>query len=117
MSLLGFFSQNPPVIAPFLAVIAAILGGVLQDVFFDRILQQFLPGQIYAMTAVLGTIVYMLLWSQDLGTRLGFIAFIAVNFLTRMVEVKFNITSFLICAISDFIHLRRLCKNTRLTMS
>ena len=83
----------PPVIAPVLGVITAVFGGVLRDVFFARIPQQFLPGQFYAMAAASGAIAYAILWSFGLGGTAGFLACIAVTFVVRVASVKFNLVS------------------------
>lgn len=83
----------PSVLAPVLGVITAVFGGVLRDVFFATIPQQFLPGQFYSIAAALGAIAYAILWSFGLGGPTGFLACIAVTFIVRMASVKFNIVS------------------------
>jgi uncharacterized membrane protein YeiH len=82
-----------PVIAPVLGVITAVFGGVLRDVFFARIPQQFMPGQYYAVAAAAGSIAYAILWSFGPSRPLSFLACIAVTFVIRIVSVKFNLVS------------------------
>jgi uncharacterized membrane protein YeiH len=90
----ALFSGAPAVLAPVLGVITAVFGGVLRDVFFARIPQQFLPGQLYAVAAAVGAIVYVLFYNGGLGGAAGFLACIGVTFVIRVVSVKFNISSF-----------------------
>lgn len=90
----ALIDKVPAVIAPVLGIITAVFGGVLRDIFFARVPQQFMPGQFYALAAALGAIVYVLFWSRGLGGAPGFIACIIVTFLVRMASVKFNLSSF-----------------------
>lgn len=90
----ALFSGVPTVLAPVLGVITAVFGGVLRDVFFARIPQQFLPGQLYAVAAAVGSIVYVLLYHVGMGGAAGFLACIGVTFVIRAASVKFNISSF-----------------------
>lgn len=89
----ALIASVPSVLAPVLGVITAVFGGVLRDVFFARIPQQFLPGQFYAMAAALGAIAYAILWSFGLGEPVGFLVCIALTFIVRVASVKFNIVS------------------------
>lgn len=82
-----------PILAPVLGVITAIFGGVLRDIFFARVPEQFLPGQLYATAAAVGAIVYVLSYSAGLGGPLGFVACIVVTFAIRIASVKFHISS------------------------
>lgn len=82
-----------PLIAPVMGVITAVFGGVVRDVFFATIPQQFLPGQLYAMAAAIGSIVFVVFWWLGQATPVGFLACLALTFLIRMAAVKFNISS------------------------
>lgn len=84
---------TPPVVAPILGVITASFGGVLRDVFFARVPQSFMPGQLYAAAAAVGAIVYVVLWGLGFGDAVGFLACFALTFLIRVASVKFNIQS------------------------
>ena len=83
----------PALITPVLGIITAVFGGVLRDIFFARVPQQFLPGQIYAGAAAIGAMVYLFFWWIGQGDAVGFIACVAVTFTFRMLVVKYNITS------------------------
>jgi len=86
-------SNVPALIAPVMGVITAVFGGVLRDVFFATIPQQFLPGQLYTIAAVFGSVVYVIFWWQKWDSAAGFVACITVTFLIRMAAIKFNISS------------------------
>lgn len=83
----------PVLVAPVMGVITAVFGGVVRDVFFATIPQQFLPGQLYAMAAVIGSIVYVLFVIKGWNSTIGSITCVAVTFFVRMASVKFNISS------------------------
>lgn len=82
-----------PILAPVLGVITAIFGGVLRDVFFAKVPQQFLPGQMYATAAAVGAVVYVIMYSLGLGGPAGLLACIGVTFAIRIASVKLDITS------------------------
>lgn len=84
---------TPPVVAPIMGIITASFGGVLRDVFFARVPQTFMPGQLYAIAAAAGAVVYVLLWRLDVSETIGFLACFAVTFIIRMASVMFNIQS------------------------
>jgi len=86
-------SQVPPIITPVLGVITAVFGGVLRDVFFARVPRQFMPGQVYASAAAIGSFVYLFFWWIGQGDAIGFIACVAVTFTIRMLVVRYNITT------------------------
>lgn len=86
-------SNIPLVIAPVIGVITAIFGGVLRDVFFARIPQQFLPGSLYAGASVLGAIIFVILYSYGVNNQLSFFICIGITFFTRVISLKFNISS------------------------
>ena len=80
-----------PILAPVLGVITAIFGGVLRDVFFARVPEQFLPGQLYSTAAAAGAVVYVVLWQLGFGGTIGFLACFALTFLIRVASVRLNI--------------------------
>ena len=84
---------TPPVAAPIMGVITASFGGVLRDVFFARVPQSFMPGQLYAVAAAAGAIVYVLLWELGVNGTVSFLACFSLTFIIRMASVKFNIQS------------------------
>lgn len=86
-------SSVPPLIAPVLGVITAVFGGVLRDVFFAQVPEQFLPGQFYTTAAAVGAFVYALFWHLGWGGTAGFLACTAVTFSVRMASVKFDLQS------------------------
>ncbi len=86
-------SSVPAPIAPVMGVITAVFGGVVRDVFFATIPQQFLPGQLYSIAAAIGSVIYVIFWWQKLDSAAGFFACITVTFLIRMAAVRFNISS------------------------
>ncbi len=83
----------PPVVAPIMGIITASFGGVLRDVFFARVPQTFMPGQLYATAAAAGAVVYVVLWQLGFGDTIGFLACFALTFLIRMASIRFNILS------------------------
>ena len=83
----------PPVVAPIMGVITASFGGVLRDVFFARVPQSFMPGQLYAAAAAAGAIVYVILWELGANSTASFLACFLLTFVIRIVSVKFNIRS------------------------
>ena len=85
--------RTPPVVAPILGVITASFGGVLRDVFFARVPQSFMPGQLYAAAAAAGAIVYVILWELGANSTASFLACFLLTFVIRIVSVKFNIRS------------------------
>ena len=82
-----------PVVAPILGVITASFGGVLRDVFFARVPQTFMPGQLYAAAAAAGSIVYVILRAMGIDSTVSFLACFLLTFIIRMASVKFNIQS------------------------
>ena len=85
--------RAPSVVAPIMGVITASFGGVLRDVFFARVPQSFMPGQLYVAAAATGAIVYVLLWEMGVDSTVSFLACFLLTFIIRMVSVKFNIQS------------------------
>ena len=83
----------PPVVAPIMGIVTASFGGVLRDVFFSRVPQTFLPGQLYATAAGAGAVMYTLLWSLGVREIVGFLVCFALTFLLRIASIKFNIQS------------------------
>ena len=82
-----------PIVAPIMGIITASFGGVLRDVFFARVPQTFMPGQLYALAAGAGAIVYVLLWNLEVDNTVSFLACFLLTFMIRMASVKFNIQS------------------------
>ena len=82
-----------PVIAPIMGVITASFGGVLRDVFFARVPQTFMPGQLFAAAAAGGSILYVILRAMGIDSTVSFLACFLLTFIIRMASVKFNIQS------------------------
>ena len=85
--------RAPSVVAPIMGVITASFGGVLRDVFFARVPQSFMPGQLYVAAAAAGAIVYVLLWEMGVDSTVSFLTCFLLTFIIRMASVKFNIRS------------------------
>ena len=81
------------IVAPVFGVVTASFGGVLRDIFFAQTPSIFKRGQLYAISAAIGSIVYVILYSLDANATLSFIVCVAVTFLIRMASVRFNIRS------------------------
>jgi uncharacterized membrane protein YeiH len=81
------------IVAPVFGVITASFGGVIRDVFFAQTPSIFKRGLLYATSAVIGSIVYVILNSLNVNTTLSFVICVAVTFLIRMASVRFNIRS------------------------
>jgi uncharacterized membrane protein YeiH len=82
-----------PLVAPVLGVITASFGGVIRDVFFAQVPSMFRRGQLYTICAALGSVVYVILALLGVSELVSFLACVAVTFVSRMVAVRFNITS------------------------
>jgi uncharacterized membrane protein YeiH len=80
-----------PVVAPIMGVVTASFGGVLRDLFFARVPQEFMPGQLYSTAAATGAVAYVLLWQLGFGGTIGFLACFALTFLIRVASVRLNI--------------------------
>jgi uncharacterized membrane protein YeiH len=79
-----------PVTAPIMGVIGGSFGGVLRDVFFARIPQQFKPGQLYVLGAAVGASAFVVL--ELLGYQaLGFTACLALTFAVRMLTIRYTL--------------------------
>lgn len=79
-----------PVTAPIMGVIGGSFGGVLRDVFFARIPQQFRPGQLYVLGAAAGASAFVVL--ESLGYQaLGFTACLALTFVVRMLTIRYTL--------------------------
>jgi uncharacterized membrane protein YeiH len=79
-----------PITAPIMGVIGGSFGGVLRDVFFARIPQQFKPGQLYVLGAAAGATAYVVL--ALLGYQaLGFTACLALTFAVRMLTIRYTL--------------------------
>ena len=83
----------PSIVAPIMGVITASFGGVLRDLFFAKVPQSFMPGQLYAAAAAAGAIVYVLLWELGVNSTVSFLACFLLTFIIRIASVKFNIQS------------------------
>lgn len=82
---------TPLIVAPILGVITASFGGVLRDVFFVRVPQSFMPGQLYVVAAIVGTVVYVVLWGLGFSETVSFLACFALTFIVRIASIRFNI--------------------------
>lgn len=81
------------IVAPVFGVMTASFGGVIRDVFFAQTPSIFKRGQLYATSAAIGSIVYVVLYSFGVNTSIGFVICVGVTFLVRMASVRFNILS------------------------
>lgn len=81
------------IVAPVFGVMTASFGGVIRDVFFAQTPSIFKRGQLYATSAAIGSIVYVLLALSGVNTSLNFILCVGVTFLVCMISVRFNIQS------------------------
>jgi uncharacterized membrane protein YeiH len=54
--------RTPPLVAPIMRIVSASFGGVLRAVFFARVPQAFMPGQLYSAAAAVGAAVDVVLW-------------------------------------------------------
>jgi uncharacterized membrane protein YeiH len=86
-------SSTSLIVAPVFGVITASFGGVIRDVFFAQTPSIFKRGQLYATSAALGSIVYVILFSFGADTTVSFVLCVGVTFLVRMAAVRFNILS------------------------
>ena len=84
---------TPPMVAPIMGVITASFGGVLRDLFFAKVPQSFMPGQLYAVAAAAGATVYVLMWELGIGSTASFLACFGLTFIIRIASVKLNIQS------------------------
>ncbi len=82
-----------PLIAPVLGVITASFGGVIRDVFFAQVPSMFRRGQLYTVCAALGSVVFVVLTLFGVNELFGFLACVTVTFVSRMIAVRYNITS------------------------
>ena len=85
--------DTPPVIAPIMGVITASFGAVLRDVFFARVPQSFLSGQLYAIAAAAGAIVYVLLWGAGVNNTVSFLACFVLTLIIRIASISRNVGS------------------------
>ena len=84
---------TPPMVAPIMGVITASFGGVLRDLFFAKVPQSFMPGQLYAVAAAAGATVYVLMWELGIGSTASFLACFGLTVSIRLASVKLNIQS------------------------
>lgn len=84
---------TPAVIAPIMGIITASFGGVLRDVFFARVPQSFMPGQLYVAAAAAGAFVFVILWELGVDSTAGFLACFLLTFGIRVASVRYNIRS------------------------
>jgi uncharacterized membrane protein YeiH len=80
-------------VAPVFGVITASFGGILRDVLFAQTPSIFKRSQLYATSAAIGSILYVILFSLGAGVTIGFILCVGVSFLVRVASVRFNILS------------------------
>jgi uncharacterized membrane protein YeiH len=86
-------SSTSLIVAPVFGVITASFGGVIRDVFFAQTPSIFKRGQLYATSAALGSVVYVMLFALGADTTASFVLCVGVTFLVRMAAVRFNILS------------------------
>jgi uncharacterized membrane protein YeiH len=81
------------IVAPVFGVITASFGGILRDVLFAQTPSIFKRSQLYATSAAIGSVLYVVLFSLGASVTIGFILCVGVTFLVRMASVRFNILS------------------------
>lgn len=81
------------IVAPIFGIIAASFGGVIRDVFFAQVPSILRRGQLYAISAALGSVAYVLLFALGADTTVGFVICVAVTFVVRIASVRYNIVS------------------------
>jgi uncharacterized membrane protein YeiH len=81
------------IVAPVFGVVTASFGGVMRDIIFAQTPSILKRSQLYAVSAAIGSIVYVILYSLHANATLSFIVCVAVTFLIRMASVRFNIRS------------------------
>lgn len=80
-------------VAPVFGVITASFGGIIRDMFFAQTPSILKRGQLYATSAAIGSILYVILFSLGVSVTIGFLFCLGVTFLVRMAAVRFNILS------------------------
>ncbi|MGG6297096.1 trimeric intracellular cation channel family protein [Leptolyngbya sp. AN02str] len=79
-------------VAPIMGMITATFGGVIRDVFFSEIPQIFLlRTQLYAVCALLGAFVYVLLRMLETDNSIAMLMCVTSTFLMRMLAIKHNL--------------------------
>ncbi|MBW4652000.1 MAG: trimeric intracellular cation channel family protein [Kaiparowitsia implicata GSE-PSE-MK54-09C] len=79
-------------VAPVMGMITATFGGVIRDVFFAEVPQIFLiRTQLYAVCALLGAFVYVLLRDIRLDNTLAMLGCIIATFCVRMLAIKLDL--------------------------
>ncbi|RIK24983.1 MAG: hypothetical protein DCC52_11800 [Chloroflexi bacterium] len=81
------------IVAPVFGVMTASFGGVIRDVFFAQTPSIFKRGQLYATSAAIGSIVYVILYALGVEATIGFVVCVLITFLVRMLSVRYNILS------------------------
>jgi uncharacterized membrane protein YeiH len=81
------------IVAPVFGVVTASFGGVLRDIIFAQTSTIFKRSQLYSISAAIGSIAYVILYSLDANATLSFSVCVAVTFIVRMASVRFNIRS------------------------
>jgi uncharacterized membrane protein YeiH len=69
----------------------ASFGGVLRDVLFARVPNDFMPGHIYAMAATAGAIVYAAAAWIGVDEELSSLLCIGTAFVLRIASLRFNL--------------------------
>lgn len=80
-------------VAPVFGVMTASFGGVIRDVFFAQTPSIFKRGQLYSTSAVIGSVIYVILNALNVDTSISFILCVGATFLVRMASVRYNIVS------------------------
>lgn len=81
------------IVAPALGIITASFGGVIRDVFFAQVPSVFRRGQLYATSAALGSVVYVVALSFGISELISFFVCVIVTFTSRMLAVRYDIQS------------------------
>jgi uncharacterized membrane protein YeiH len=82
------------VVAPVFGIMTASFGGLIRDILFAEMPSVLQRGQLYALCAAAGSLVYVLVLFFEFGDTIGFLACTVVAFGLRMVSVKYNLRTF-----------------------
>lgn len=78
-------------IAPIMAVVSSVFGGVLRDVVCNEIPNVFKRSQLYATAAFLGGLVYVALLRGGVQPHVGYAAAFATTLVLRAAAIMFNL--------------------------